>query len=351
MSRTSVTLPAEWARQSAVMLTWPHAGTDWAANLDEAESVFVEIARAVTATEHLLITCCDEAHKKSVLGKLKTAQIPARRVSAFVHASNDSWARDHAPIAMIENGRPRLLDFEFNGWGGKYPAEKDNLLSRTLHKQGAFGDTPFTSLPFVLEGGSIDSDGQGTLLTTAACLLSPTRNPSLDQAGIESRLARYLGIQRVLWLQHGWLAGDDTDSHIDMLARFCDPATLAYSCCDDEADEHFVPLQAMKRELASFRTRTGEAYRLVPLPLPQAIFNAQGRRLPASYANFLIINKAVLVPLYDDPADETAITNLQYCFPDRQIVGINCLAIIQQYGSLHCLSMQLPQGIRTENET
>jgi len=203
----------------------------------------------------------------------------------------------------------------------------------------------------VLEGGSIDSDGQGTLLTTTACLLAPTRNPSLDQAGIESSLAQYLGVQRVLWLRHGRLEGDDTDSHIDMLARFCDPVTLAYSCCDDEADEHFAPLQAMKKELASFRTLAGEPYRLVPLPLPQAIFNAQGRRLPASYANFLIINNAVLVPLYDDHADEIAITNLQRCFPDRQIVGINCLAIIQQYGSLHCLTMQLPQGIGIKHET
>ncbi len=325
------------------MLTWPHAATDWGTNLAEAESVFIEIAQAISACEQLIITCCDESHKKSVLKKLETAHIPRKRVSIFVHVSNDCWTRDHGPIAVIENGHTHLLDFEFNGWGGKYPAQKDNQLSRALYKQGALDETPFTTLPFVLEGGSIDTDGQGTLLTTTACLLSPTRNPSLDRTEIEHRLNQYLGVQRVLWLQHGWLRGDDTDSHIDMLARFCDPATIAYTCCDNEADEHFTPLQAMKQELAAFRTCTGKAYTFVPLPIPRAIYHKEGQRLPASYANFLIINKAVLVPLYDDPADEIALGNLQACFPDRQIIGINCLPIIQQYGSLHCLTMQLPR--------
>ncbi len=344
-------LPAEWAPQAAVMLTWPHADTDWALNLTEAESVFIDIAQAISAREQVIITCCDEPHKKGLLEKLEAADLSRTCLSVFIHASNDSWARDHGPITVIENGQAHLLDFEFNGWGQKYPAQKDNQLSRSLHRQGAFGNIPFTSLPFVLEGGSIDSDGQGTLLSTTACLLAPTRNPALDQAEIENRLAQYLGVQRVLWLQHGWLQGDDTDSHIDMLARFCDPATLAYSCCNDPADKHFAPLQAMQQELASFRTGAGKPYRLVPLPIPQAIVNAQGQRLPASYANFLIINKAVLVPLYDDPADEIALDRLQACFPDRELVAINCLPIIQQYGSLHCLTMQLPQAIRTGNET
>ncbi len=344
-------LPAEWVPQSAVMLTWPHADTDWAMNLAEAESVFFDIARAVSPREQLIITCCDESHKKSVLEKLEAAGIPGKRISVFIHISNDSWTRDHGPIGVLENGRLHLLDFEFNGWGGKYPAEKDNQLNRALYKQGAFDNMPFTRLPFVLEGGSIDSDGQGRLLTTAACLLSPTRNPSLDKTDIEHRLSRYLGAQQVLWLQHGRLQGDDTDSHIDMLARFCDPATIAYSSCDDEADEHFAPLQAMQQELAAFRTSTGKAYKLVPLPIPQAVYNKQGQRLPASYANFLIINEAVLVPQYDDSADIIALTNLQACFPDRKIIGINCLPIIQQYGSLHCLTMQLAKESRKKNET
>ncbi len=347
---TRTILPAEWAPQSAIMLTWPHADTDWLLNLAEAESVFIEITYAISVREQLIITCCNESHKKSVLEKLKARGIPSKQVSIFIHPSNDSWTRDHGPITVIENGRTHLLDFEFNGWGGKYPAQKDNQLNRALYQQNAFGKIPFTRLPFVLEGGSIDSDGQGTLLTTTACLLSPTRNPSLNQAEIENTLKQYLGVEHVLWLQHGGLQGDDTDSHIDMLARFCDPSTIAYTSCNDQTDEHFAPLQAMQQELLSFRNHAGEPYRLVPLPIPQAIFNVQGQRLPASYANFLIINKAVLIPQYHDPADKIALTNLQACFPDRTLIGINCLPIIQQYGSLHCLSMQLPQAIRIENE-
>lgn len=343
---TSITLPAEWAPQSAIMLTWPHADTDWAENLLEAESVFIEIAGAITNSQHLLITCASERHKKSVLEKLSLADVSCKRISIFVHATNDSWTRDHGPISIIENNMPHLLDFEFNGWGKKYPAEKDNQLNRALHKQTAFGDTPFTSLPLVLEGGSIESDGQGTLLTTTACLLSPTRNPSFDQGSIEDSLKKYLGIQRILWLQQGYLTGDDTDSHIDMLVRFCNPICLAYSCCNDQNDEHFSPLQAMKKELGTFRTHLSEAYKLIPLPIPQAIFNVQGQRLPASYTNFLIINDAVLVPQYNDPADKIALENLQTGFPNRKIIAINCLPIIQQYGSLHCLTMQLPEGVK-----
>lgn len=349
-SDTRPTLPAEWAPQNAVMLTWPHADTDWAQNLAEAESVFIEIAQAISTHERLIITCCAEPHKKSVLEKLEIAGISRQQVSVFIHASNDSWARDHGPITVIENSLAHLLDFTFNGWGGKYPAQKDNQLNQALYQQGAFGEISLTSLPLVLEGGSIDSDGLGTLLTTTACLLNPSRNPSLAQDEIENKLVQYLGVQRILWLRHGWLQGDDTDSHVDMLARFCNPDTIAYTCCDDQSDAHFTALQAMKQELGSFRNHADKPYRLVPLPIPQAIFNAQGQRLPASYANFLIINQAVLVPLYDDPNDKVALGNLQICFPDRKIIGINCLPIIQQYGSLHCLTMHLPQASRIEED-
>ena len=344
MSATSIILPAEWVPQRAVMLTWPHADTDWRARLDETEAVFLAIAREISAREALVICCHDVSHKKAIATKLERAQIPGERVALFIHASNDSWARDHGPLSVIKHGRVCLLDFEFNGWGGKYPAGKDNRLTRALHEQGAFGDTPLVSLPFVLEGGSIDSDGQGTILSTTTCLLSPTRNPGFDQTAIENTLRDYLGIRRILWLQQGQLQGDDTDSHIDMLARFCNATTIAYSSCEDESDEHFLPLRAMKQELAAFRTPAGNAYGLVPLPIPRAIFNAQGQRLPASYANFLIINEAVLVPQYNDPADDIALTRLQSCFPKRDIIGINCLPIIQQYGSLHCLTMQLPKA-------
>ncbi len=332
------------------MLTWPHANTDWAANLTEAEAVFIDISRAILAHQALIITCADTAHKKAVQNKFEHAHIPLTNITFYIHDSNDSWARDHGPITILENDQPLLLDFEFNGWGNKYPADKDNQLNHALYKQNAFGNTPFTRLPFVLEGGSLDSDGQGSLLTTTNCLLSPQRNPSLNKTAIEKQLHHYLGTTRILWLEHGHLQGDDTDSHIDMLARFCDPDTIAYSSCENEDDEHFASLQSMKNELVAFRTNNNRAYKLVPLPIPQAIYNKCGQRLPASYANFLIINQAVLVPRYHDPADEIAISMLQTCFPHRQIISINCLPIIQQYGSLHCLTMQLPQGSEQTNE-
>ena len=345
MAEASCILPAEWAPQDAVMLTWPHAGTDWAKQLPETETVFLDLARAISRFESLLITCRDAAHRQAVRDKLEQAGVPASRCRLCCHASDDTWARDHGPLTVYREGRPQLLDFTFNGWGGKYPAERDNALTRALHAQGAFGDTPLVSLPFVLEGGSIDSDGAGTLLTTRACLLAPSRNPGHDQAAIERVLAQQLGARRVFWLRHGWLRGDDTDSHIDMLARFCDPVTIAFSHCEDEGDEHFAPLQALREELAALRTAGGGGYRLVPLPIPAPIHDREGRRLPASYANFLIINGAVLVPQYDDPADHTALSRLREVFPGREIIGIDCRPLIQQYGSLHCLTMQLPRGV------
>lgn len=333
------------------MLTWPHADSDWASRLHEVEPVFIDISRAIARHEQLIITCFDKAQRQSLQQKFEQARIPSEAVSFYIHPSNDSWARDHGPLTVLENNQARLLDFEFNGWGGKYPAERDNQLNRALHAQGAFGATPMRHLPFVLEGGSIDSDGKGTLLTTTACLLSPSRNPSLNKIEIEEQLGHYLGARRVLWLEHGYLQGDDTDSHIDMLARFCNAETIAYSACDDETDAHFTALQAMAKALAEFRTLADEPYKLIPLPIPRAIFNSAGQRLPASYANFLIINQAVLVPQYHDPADEIACERLQAGFPDRQIIPINCLPIIQQYGSLHCLTMQLPQNVKLKHES
>ncbi len=333
------------------MLTWPHIDTDWASNLAQAETVFIEIARAIVLHQALIITCRNKTHQASVYKKLSAAKIALKNLSLYIHESNDSWTRDYAPISIVKNNQVHLLDFEFNGWGKKYPAEKDNQFSRALHQQGAFGDCPITRLPFVLEGGSIDSDGQGSLLTTRRCLLASSRNPSLDKTAIEQQLTRYLGAKRILWLEHGYLQGDDTDSHIDMLARFCDPETIAYTTCNDEADEHFAALQQMKDELARFQNHDGKAYKLIPLPIPNAIYNEQGQRLPASYANFLIINQALLVPQYQDPADPLAMNRLQNCFPDRAVIGINCLPVIQHYGSLHCLTMQLSQGVTSTNES
>jgi agmatine deiminase len=337
--------PPEWARQSGVLLTWPHEYSDWQPWLAEVEPVFTRIAREVCRRERLLVACRDDAHRKRLRQLLRQAEVELERVTLHIAPSNDAWARDHGPVTVYRDSAPCLLDFSFNGWGGKYAAELDNALTRRLHAAGAFGGARMESVALVLEGGSIETDGLGTLLTTARCLLSPGRNPGLSAPELECRLKELLGLNRILWLQHGLLLGDDTDGHIDTLARFCDPVTLAYVSCNDPGDPHFAELAAMEQELEGMSTPQGKAYRLVPLPLPRGRYDEQARRLPATYANFLIINGAVLVPVYGDPADALATERLTDCFPGREIVPIDCLPLLRQYGSLHCVTMQLPEGV------
>lgn len=327
------------------MLTWPHAHGDWRPWLAQVEPVFTEIARQIARRERVLIVCHDAEHRDHVQDLLKRAGVDDERIRLPIAPSNDSWARDHGPIAVMEPDGPRLLDFRFNAWGGKYAADLDDAIARRLHEAGAFGATPMTRVDLVLEGGGIEVDGAGTLLATTRCLLSKTRNPRLKRTGMESWLSEWLGVDRFLWLEHGYLAGDDTDSHVDTLARFCDPRTLAYIACDDPDDEHYTALKTMESELRVFRTRDNEPYRLIPLPWPRAKLNENGERLPATYANFLIINGAVLVPTYDDPADAAALARLQSCFPERDVVAIPCTPLLLQYGSLHCVTMQLPAGV------
>ena len=342
---TSVrSLPAEWAPQSGVMLTWPHSQSDWAANLTAVEHVYRDLARVICRHEKLLVVCYDAAHQQQIHAQLQ-AHVDLAQVVFTLQPSNDSWARDHGPITVLEQNQPRLLDFQFNGWGGKYAHDLDNQITTGLHTAGIFGNTPLDRIDLILEGGSIDSDGEGSLLTTRACLCHPGRNPHLSITDIENQLKQLLGVERILWLEHGWLAGDDTDSHIDMLARFCDARTIAYTACDDAEDEHYPELSAMHAELTAMTQSNGQTYELVALPLPQAMRTRQGHRLPASYANFLIINEAVLVPQYGDPADAIALQRLTTCFPEREVIGINCRAVIEQFGSLHCLTMQLPAGV------
>ena len=328
-----------------MLLTWPHAGSDWAPILHRVEPVFAAIAAAIARHETVLIACHDETVRVQVAARLRAAGIPETRLRLFVAPANDTWARDHGPITVLCQGEATLLDFGFNGWGGKYAHDLDNLITRRLHAQHAFGDTPLEAVDLILEGGSIEVDGQGTLLTTTRCLLAPTRNPGRTRAQIEAELAARLGVMRILWLEHGYLAGDDTDSHVDTLARLCDPDTIAYVTCDDPADEHYAELKAMEAELAAFRTPRGAPYRLVPLPWPRARFDDAGARMPATYANFLVINGAVLVPTYEDPADRVALERLRACFPGREILGIDCLPLIEQHGSLHCVTMQIPVEI------
>ena len=333
-------LPAEWEEQDAVLLAWPHAATNWADTLEAVEPVFFRIAVAISRFERVLIVAPQVA---PVRARLEREGADPQRLLFAELPTNDTWARDFGPITVPEDGAPVVLDFGFNAWGLKFAANHDNLVSRGLAAARLFR-APVRVPGLVLEGGSIDSDGAGTLLTTTACLLSPNRNPHLDRAGLERALADLLGAERVLWLEHGALAGDDTDAHIDTLARFCPDDTIAYVRCDDPADEHFAPLAAMEAELQGFRTGAGRPYRLVALPWPRPVFDTDGHRLPATYANFLVVNGAVLVPTYRDPQDAAALETLAALFPGWQVIGIDSLPLIHQHGSLHCLTMQLPRG-------
>ncbi len=337
----SLILPAEWAPQRAVQLTWPRPEGDFAAHFAEVEANFIELAVIISRFEPLIVACAAVAPLRTLL---IAAGARAEHLGLHAVPANDVWARDHGPITVFRDGRPVHLDFVFNGWGGKFEAGLDDQITRRLAAQQVW-TAPVESLDFVLEGGAIESDGQGVLLTTERCLLAPTRNPAFDKAQIEHKLCRWFGVTRVLWLRHGDLIGDDTDGHIDTVARFCDAGTIAYQACDDASDPHYENLLAMEGELQSLRTADGAPYRLVPLPLPSAIVDEDGQRLPAGYANFLILNGAVLVPVYADAInDPIALGRLRPCFPGREVIGIDCRALIRQYGSLHCVTMQIPSS-------
>jgi agmatine/peptidylarginine deiminase len=338
-NKLDIRFPAEWYPQAAVMLTWPHADTDWQPILQEVIPCYTAIAKEILRREKLIIVCSSIAEVKSALGE----EVDYSRILFREIPSNDTWTRDHGPISIFINNRPAILDFTFNGWGLKFPANLDNQITRRLYQSGIFDSAvEYHNInDVVLEGGSIESDGQGTILTTAQCLFAPNRNEYQDTEEIEDYFKVFFGAQQVLWLHHGYLAGDDTDSHIDTLARFCNPETIAYVCCTDETDEHFAELSLMEKELQAFRTSEGKPYRLIPLPMAEAVYDA-GERLPTTYANFLIINGAVLMPTYDSPLDEVAKAALQTAFPDREMAGVNCLPLIKQHGSLHCVTMQIP---------
>lgn len=333
--------PAEWYPQSGVQLTWPHAGTDWKYMLKEVESCFLEIAAKIAEKECLLIITPDAETVRTQI----QAGVNMQNVRFFECDTNDTWARDHAPITLIDTISPLLLDFCFNGWGMKFGAGLDNQITRKSFEGGCFKGRYVNCLDFVLEGGSIESDGMGTLLTTSHCLLAPNRNDKMNKLEIENHLKSLFHVRQVLWLDHGYLSGDDTDSHIDTLARLCPDDTIVYVRCKDVQDEHYEELRKMEEQLKSFRTLGGKPYRLLALPMADNI-TVDNERLPATYANFLIINNAVLYPTYNQPGnDSQAASVLAEAFPDREITGIDCRALIKQHGSLHCVTMQFPHGV------
>ena len=332
-------MPAEWEKQRVVLMSFPHEETDWhntenQAELESALSPFIRIAQAIAYGEAVYIICKNKT-------KISSMFCTTRNMTFIEIPTNDTWIRDYGYISIKEEGESKLLDFTFDGWGGKFEAALDNVVNQHLHQKGYMGITALETVPFVLEGGSIESDGEGTILTTSACLCNPNRNGGRTKKEVEDILHQHLGAQRVLWLDHGYLAGDDTDSHIDTLARFVNTETIAYVKCNDINDEHYDALQKMETQLQAFKTKEGNAYTLIALPMTDAIYSDEEERLPATYANFLISNDALIYPTYNDKNDKDAGEIFKELFPDKEIIPVNCLKLIEQGGSLHCSTMQI----------
>ena len=342
MSRTRFRLPAEWEPQAGVIIAWPHAGTDWSPRLAQIEAAYVGLASAIARFEPLIVCAATPAVRGRAAHLLGSAGVPSARVR-FVDADyDDTWLRDSGPLTLTDDSSGfRLLDFRFTGWGGKFGADRDDRLIETLVDRGLFRSATHQRIDWALEGGAIESDGNGTILTTWRCLRQ--RHPDMERDDMTRLLLDSFGAERVLWLDHGYLEGDDTDAHIDTLARFAPDDAIVFQACEDMADPHFDQLARMREELTALRTRDGRPYRLHALPWARAIVD-EGRRLPASYANYLVVNGAVLIPAYGDPADAGAAAVIAAAHPGREVVPIDALPLIWQNGSVHCLTMQVPAG-------
>ena len=343
MTDSTFRLPAEWEPQAAVLIAWPHADTDWAERLEAVESTYVALAAAVTRFQPLIIVVAGETLRAHVMSKLQATNADLSRIRFVELPYDDTWLRDSGPITLRSNSdRFQLTDFQFTGWGGKFGAEQDDALIAGLVDAGVFGSAAHKRIDWVLEGGGIESDGEGTVLTTWRCLAQ--RHPDQSREKMSDILRDSLNAQCVLWLDYGYLEGDDTDAHIDTLARFAPDHRIVYQACDDASDAHYDELKRMGEELAALRTADGKPYTLYPLPWAKPIVD-EGRRLAASYANYLIVNGAVLVPAYGDVADDEAARIIGEAYPGRAIVQVPCRSLIWQNGSLHCITMQLPAGL------
>jgi agmatine/peptidylarginine deiminase len=342
MTDSSLRLPAEWEPQAAVLIAWPHADTDWAERLDQVETTYVALAAAVTRFQPLIIVVADAALREHVTAKLQGTDANLARIRFIQLPYDDTWLRDSGPITLRNSNRFQLTDFRFTGWGGKFGAEQDDALIAGLVEAGVFGSAAHKRVDWALEGGGIESDGAGTILTTWRCLTQ--RHPEQSREDMSAILRDSLHAKRVLWLDYGYLEGDDTDAHIDTLARFAPGDRIVYQACSDAGDAHHDELQRMGEELAVLRTADGKPYTLYPLPWAQPIID-EGRRLAASYANYLIVNGAVLVPAYGDAMDNEAARIIGEAHPGRVVVQVPCRPLIWQNGSLHCITMQLPAGL------
>lgn len=340
--------PAEWEASDAVMLAWPHPKTDWQPWLEDAERCFIALSLAILKRAKLLILVNSAKLAARVTRLLDgDAELAAGRLKFLTFDYNDTWLRDIGPISLQAGDQLRWLDFHTTGYGGKYSASKDDKLIAFLAAQPEFAHCQHQRHPFALEGGAIESDGAGTVLSTWTCM--GRRHPGKNQTDVATIMAKTLASKRILWLESGELDGDDTDAHIDTLARFADASTIVYQGCTDASDPHFIGLQAMAAELKALKTQAlktgaGKPYTLFELPWAGEILASDGRRLAATYANFLILNGAVLMPVYGLETDVTASAVLAQAFPNHEIVAVDCRVLIEQNGSLHCLTMQLPQG-------
>ncbi|MEF9977700.1 MAG: agmatine deiminase family protein [Thermomonas sp.] len=343
----TVRFPAEWEPQAAILIAWPNADTDWAERLAGVEDTYIALVAAIVRFQRVVICVADDDVETYAEMRLRSNRVDMDRVRFVTVPYDDTWLRDSGPISLRDGDGFRLLDFRFTGWGGKFDASDDDQLVQRLTDQNLFATQDRQTVDFALEGGAIETDGEGTLLTTWQCLHE--RHPDASREELTSKLADWLQQDRVLWLDHGVLEGDDTDAHIDTLARFAADDALVFQACDDETDSHYADLEAMADEIAALRTKDGKPYRLFPLPWAQPVIDiaedGSTRRLAASYANFLIVNGAVLMPAYGDEADDVAAGVLAQAFPDREIVQVPCRPLIWQNGSLHCITMQLPEGL------
>lgn len=344
MTNNMFFLPAEWEEQQCIQLTWPHEKTDWQPILADITKTYVEMAIEIAQREHLLIVAPQPENALMAIRE-KVGNKLDNKITLFSCPTNDTWARDHGFITLIDQEKRhcKLLDFKFNGWGEKFVAEKDNAINKNLYEANILDGDYESHLDFVLEGGSIESDGQGTIFTTTGCLMAPHRNQPLSKDDIEQRLKQTLRAKRIVWIDHGNLIGDDTDGHIDTLVRIAPNNTLVYVGCDDVNDKNYEELHLMEKQLYTLKTEDGKPFNLLRLPSPRPI-QYDGEILPATYANFLVINGAILYPTYNQPdLDKEAGRIIGKAFTGREIIGIDCRNIIIQHGSLHCCTMQYPK--------
>jgi agmatine deiminase len=335
-------MPAEWERHRGTWLSWPHKEASWPGNFGPVPGIFASLVRCLADREEVHINVAGTEMADEVRRLLSDEGVACDNVFFHLNPTNDAWCRDHGPIFVQRDvgGRREeaIVDWGYNAWGGKYPPyDLDDVIPSRI---GSEYHIPVFHPGIIMEGGSIDVNGQGALLTTEACLLNPNRNPQLGRAEIEACLREFLGVGKILWLGEG-IVGDDTDGHVDDLTRFVDPGTVVTVVEEDAADQNYVPLQENLERLRRMTDQSGRPLRVVTLPMPRAI-HRDGQRLPASYANFYIANGLVLLPTYDPPRDEEAASILQSLFPDREVIGIDCADLVWGLGAFHCVTQQWP---------